>query len=242
MKFYDLHVQSNFSEGENSIEELAKFAKNLGYSGIAVCDYFESMEKLRKLKEIIKSMDIDIEVFPGVEIRTKSVEELKEIIKKVREEVLIVVVSGGNYLINRAACEDSRVDILAHPELGRNDSGLDHICARAAAENNVAIEINFREMLYSFRKPRSHIFAHISRNIKLCTKFNTPLVICSGARSIWDMRGARELVSVANTLGLDLSKAFAAVTSTPQQIIEDNKKKLEGKKITEGVEIVEDNG
>jgi ribonuclease P/MRP protein subunit RPP1 len=239
MKFYDLHVQSVLSGGENSIEELAKFAKGLGYSAIAICDYYQNMNTLKELKKKIESIEVDIEVIPGVEIKAKDVKELKETIKKVRDEVLIVIVSGGNYLINRAACEDSRVDILAHPELGRTDSGLDHICARAAAENNVAIEINFREILYSFRKPRSHVFSHISRNIRLCDKFNTPMIICSGAQSIWDMRGARELVSIANILGLDLSKAFAAVTSIPQQIIEDNKKRLEGKKVTEGVEIVE---
>jgi hypothetical protein len=46
-------------------------------------------------------------------------------------------------------------------------------------------------------------------------------------------------VSVANVLGLDLGKAFHGVTTVPQQIIENNKKKLEDKKVAEGVEEVD---
>ena len=147
--------------------------------------------------------------------------------------------SGGNYEINRAVCEDPRVDILAHPELRRIDSGLDQVCLEAATRNNVAIQINFREILYSFRRPRSYILNHVTKNIMLTNHFRTPVIICSGAQSTWDMRAPRELVSIANVLGLDLGKAFLGVTSVPQQIVENNKKVLEGRKVTEGVEIIE---
>lgn len=239
MKFYDLHLQSNLSEGENSIEEMVRIAEKLGYSGIAICDTYQGKEKIDELKKAIKEVETEIGVYLGVDIKAKDVNELKEIISKVREKVLVVVVSGGNYNINRAACEDSRVDILAHPESGRIDSGLDQVCLEASARNNVRIQINFREILYSFRRPRSYILNHITKNIRLADHFRTPVIICSGAQSTWDMRSPRELVSIANVLGLDLGKAFQGVTSVPQQIIENNKKVLEGEKITEGVEIVE---
>jgi RNase P/RNase MRP subunit p30 len=51
------------------------------------------------------------------------------------------------------------------------------------------------------------------------------------------MRNPREFVSLINVLGLDIGKAFASTTSTPQSIVEGNKKTLEGDKITEGVEV-----
>lgn len=140
--------------------------------------------------------------------------------------------------MNRLACEDSRVDILTHPEENRTDSGLDEPTMKAANVNNVSIEINFNEILNSFRKPRSYVLNHIATNIRLCDHYRIPMIISSGAKSIWDMRPPREMVSMANSLGLELGKAFAAVTSIPQQIIENNKKVLEGTKITEGVEEV----
>ena len=239
MKFYDLHIKSNLSDGENSVEEMIRFAEKLGYSGIVICDDYESKEKLAELKNLIKEVETEIEVYPGVLIKADSVNEMKEKISKVRESALVVVVAGGNYEINRAACDDPRVDILAHPEQGRIDSGLDDVCMEAATHNNVAIQINFREILYSFRKQRSYTLNHITKNIELANHFRTPVIICSGARSTWDMRAPRELVSIANVLGLEISKAFLGITSVPQQIIEGNKKTLEGKKITEGVEIIE---
>jgi ribonuclease P/MRP protein subunit RPP1 len=239
MKFYDLQIQSNLSSGENTIEEIIRFAEKLGYSGIAICDTFESKEKLDELKESIKNIETNIEVYLGAYIQAKDVSELNEIISKVREKVLVVVVAGGNYNINRAACEDSRVDILAHPEMRRIDSGLDQVCLEAATRNNVAIQINFREILFSFRKPRSYVLNHITKNIRLADHYRTPVIVCSGAQSIWDMRAPREFVSIANVLGLDLGKAFLGATTVPQQIIEKNKKTLEGKRITEGVEEVE---
>jgi ribonuclease P/MRP protein subunit RPP1 len=239
MKFYDLQIQSNLSSGENSVEEIVRFAEKLGYSGIAICDTFENKEKLDELKEAIKKIETDIEVYPGVYIQTTDVSELRDIISKVRDSVLVVVVAGGNYNINRAACEDPRVDILAHPEMGRIDNGLDQVCLEAATHNNVAIQVNFREVLYSFRKPRSYVLNHIAKNIRLTDHYRTPVIVCSGAQSIWDMRAARELISIANVLGLDLGKAFIGATTVPQEIIVKNKKTLEGKRITEGVEVVE---
>jgi ribonuclease P/MRP protein subunit RPP1 len=230
MKFFDLHVQTE------NIEEIAKFAKDLGYSGIALCNEWESTEKLDKLKEKIAKVK-DVEIYLGVTITTKNPDELRKIIDKVREKVMILIVRGGDFAINRVACENPKVDMLAHPELGRIDIGLDETCLKKAAENNVAIQVSFREIINSYRKPRSYIFNHIATNLRLADKFNTPIIICSGAQDKWEMRGPRELVSVLNVLGLDLGKAFASVTSTPQNIVEKNRDTLEGKRVTKGVKI-----
>lgn len=239
MKFYDLFVQSDLSGGESNLQQLIDFARKLGYTGIAVCDNYQGIEKLEELKKRISEVKTDIEVYPGVNIIPTSVNEMKEIVNKVREKVNLVVVSGSDYSINRAACDDSRIDILMHPELGRSDSGLDEPSLEAATQNNVTIGISFREILYNFRKPRSYILNHIARNLMLCDHFRTPFVVCSCAQSVWGMRSPREFVSLVNILGIDIGKAFASVTSVPQAIVEGNKKTLEGDKVTDGVETVE---
>lgn len=239
MKFYDLHVQSRMSGGENTVEQLVDFAKRLGYSGIAICDNYQGPEKLDELKNEIAKLNTDLEVYLGVKIQAKTVSEMKEILSRVRDKVMIVAVSGGDYLINRAACEDSRVDILSHPEFGRFDSGLDEPCLELAAQNNVAIEINFRNVLNSFRRVRSYLLQSLEQNIRLCENFKTPMITCSGAQSTWDMRAPRDMISLANVLGMDISKAFSSMSSNALQIVEENKKTLEGKRITDGVEVVE---
>jgi ribonuclease P/MRP protein subunit RPP1 len=239
MKFYDLFIQSNLSGGESGIRQIVEFAEKLGYAGIAICDNYQGQEKLEELRKLISEVKSDVEVCQGVNIAAQSVNEMKDLISKVREKVDIVVVSGGDYAINRSACDDSRIDILMHPELERSDSGLDEPCLEAATHNNVAIGISFRELLFNFRKPRAYIINHIAKNLMLCNHFRTPFVMCSCAQSVWGMRSPREFVSVASVLGLDIGKAFESVTSMPQKIVEENKKTLEGTKVTDGVEEVE---
>jgi ribonuclease P/MRP protein subunit RPP1 len=239
MKFYDLNLQSNISGGESTIEQIVDLAKKLGYSGIAICENYQGSEKIEELKNAISNVNTDIEVYTGVRIQAKSVGEMKEILSKVRDKVTVVVVEGGDYAINRAACEDPRVDILSHPEMGRFDSGLDEPCLDLAAKNNVAIEINFREVLNSFRRVRSYLLQSLEQNIRLCEGFKTPMVVCSGAQSIWDMRSPRDMVSLANVLGMDIVKAFSSLSTNAQLIVEENTRSLEGKKISDGVEIVD---
>lgn len=229
MKFYDLHVQPV----ESSIEEIIKTAEQLGYSGVCITAIPENFEKLEKAK----SIQSKIELYTGIIISANETDILKKLIDQYREKVDIIIVSGGDYKINRAACENPKVDILAHPERERNDSGLDEACLTAAKKNNVAIEINFKEILNNYRRMRASIMQLNYQNIKLCAEMKAPIILASGALSIWDMRAPRELISVAGILGIELAESFNLMTAVPQTILEKNKKKLDNKIITEGVEI-----
>ncbi|MBR9682095.1 MAG: hypothetical protein GOV02_00280 [Candidatus Aenigmarchaeota archaeon] len=236
MKFYDIGIQTSLSEGESSLGQIIEFAEMFGFEGIVICD---KPEVLNQLKEAIKLAEPKIEVYAGVKIHAKNPQDMRNLINKCREEADVVIVAGGDYDINRAACENSKVDILSHPEMGRIDSGLDEVSVKLAANNNVAIEINFGEILHGYRKGRSFVLSHIARNVMLCKEYGAHLILSSGARSKWDMRDPRELIAVGTVLGMELNKAFDSMSAIPEQIILKNKAKLEGKIITEGVEVVE---
>lgn len=215
MKTYDLHVHTNLSSGENSIAEMVSLSQRLGWSGLAVCDHWTDIKALKKAEDAVSSArQQGFDVALGVEIKTSSPGDVGRTAKKLRRRVDVVMVSGGNAEINRAAVETPEVDILSHPEFQRNDSGLDHVMAKLAAENNVCVEFNFRQLLYNFRKSRAHVLAHMRQNAKLCHKFNTPFVITSGAYSKWDLRGPRELAAMGQMIGFDLEKSMAALSGT----------------------------
>lgn len=240
MQFFDLQTFSGLSIGEHSVAEMAKFAEQLGWSGICIADSWHGLERITQLKEHIAAAqkETKVEILPGITLHPSTPGELKHLLERVRGAVLVVAVAGGDYAINRAACEDNRVDILAHPERGRPDSGLDDICCRAAVANGVAIGVSFREVLYSSRRGRARVLQQISTNIQLATSMRAPLVFVSGAQSKWDMRDPRQLTALANTLGAELPTAFAAVSDIPNQMIVRNKKLLEGRVAGKGVEIV----
>ncbi len=236
--FYDMIVHTNVSIGENSLDEVVDMAKKLGLDGICVPTYYTSLKDLKEYTSTLKKYD-EIDVVSGVIVKADSPQDMNNIVSMVRKKVEMVIVHGGEYSINRAACENPMVDILAHPELNRTDSGLDHICAKSATDNNVAIEINFRELLESSGTLRVRTLKKIMKNVRICRNYKTPLITTSGAVSIWNMRSGRELASVANLVGLPITEAIETVSTVPEKIVEDNRKKLNKEKIGD-VEVIDD--
>jgi ribonuclease P/MRP protein subunit RPP1 len=238
MKFYDSQIFTNLSVGEDSLEKMAETAKALGYSTIVIADLFQGLDRFKLFLEEVQKVKVDgLEIITGVTIEAKTVDEMKNVLSKVRDKVFVVIVNGGDYAINRAVVEDSRVDILMNPHMGRIDSGLDEACLNFAKQNGIAIGINFRPLLKSFRRQRSLALQNISTNLELCKDFKIRVVGCSGAMSKWDMRDPRQLVAIANSFGLDLGSGFSALTGTPLEIIEKNRKILAGEAV-KGAEVI----
>jgi ribonuclease P/MRP protein subunit RPP1 len=239
MRFYDLQVFSNFSTGEHTISEMASMAERLGWSGIAIADVWSGHERLKHLKDSIAAaqQQVKIELVPAVTLRPKDVPELKRQLDEVRKLVTLVIVAGGDYNINRAACEDGRADIIVHPELGRPDSGLDDICLSAAAANGVAVGVSFNTVLRAGRKARARVLQHMAMNVQLCAAFRVPIILVSGGQSKWELRDPRQLIALAGVLGAELPHAFAAAADVPTTMIERNKRKLAGTSVG-GVEVL----
>lgn len=237
MHYYDFHVHSAFSEGESSLEEIANTAKFLGYSGICFAEYYRNKNQIDFLKEKILSVSkqVGIEIFLGFEAR--NVFELKKLARE-RRKYDVLLVRGYDLKLNRKAVETPEVDILTHPELGRKDSGFNHTMAKLAVKNNVAIEVNFRNILLSSKATRSHILQNISNNVKLCKKFKTPIIICSGAISHWQMRDPKVLISMGCLLGLELNEAKKCLSDVPKRIIQQIRERKSERWIMPGVREV----
>jgi ribonuclease P/MRP protein subunit RPP1 len=236
MRFYDLHVHSAFSEGISSLEDLAKTAKFLDYTGICFSTYFESREKLKKIKEECEkiSKKYGIQIWVGVEAR--DVKELRFLLKR-RNWFDLLLVRGGNLRLNRVAVEHKGVDILTHPSFKRKDPGINHIYAKLAAKNKVAIEINFREILICNKASRSQVLKNFLTIVMLAKKYKFPLIISSGAISHFELKHPLVLSSFLITLGLDIKEAKKCISTIPKEIL---KNALEKKKfIAPGIKVVE---
>jgi len=235
MRFYDLHVHSAFSEGISSLEDLAKTAANLDYSGICFSIYFESREKLRKIKEECEkvSKKYGIEIWVGVEAR--NLKELKFLLKR-RNWFDLLLVRGGDLRVNRAAVEHQGVDILTHPSFKRKDPGINHVYAKLAARNEVAIEINFREILICNKASRSQVLKNFSKIVMLAKKYKFPLIISSGAISHFELKHPLILSSFLITLGLEIKEAKKCISTTPKKILKNALEKR--KSIAPGIKVV----
>lgn len=198
--YLDLRVHSVYSKGVDSPARLKKEARDLGVDivlcdGVRYCDYLSA-----------------------IEIKADTKRELKKKISRARD-FDIIVVHGGKLEINRAAAQDSRVGILAHPWLGRRDSGVDAVVAREAAKNGVAIELCFRHLLA--QEHRIRVLSSIRRILRLWEKYKFRLVVTSGARSRYELRSRYEIRALLHLLGLG-EGAVEEIMCTPQEIIEES--------------------
>jgi len=162
----DLHAHSTWSDGGNSIEEMALVAKKLGYSYIALTDHSQSLKVAgglspQELKK--KRLEIDkinkrlkgIRVLYGTEVEIDSngnIDYKDEILKEF--EVVVAAIHSGfkqskEQLTRRTirACKNKYVHIIAHPT-GRlwgtrdaYDIDLEEVF-KAALDTNTSLEIN----------------------------------------------------------------------------------------------------
>lgn len=66
---FDLHVHSNYSDGHDDVKTILKAARKRGLNGIAVTDH-DSLGGSRAARRIIKDLNFEMIVIPGVEVTT----------------------------------------------------------------------------------------------------------------------------------------------------------------------------
>lgn len=214
--FFDIHVHGD--------EGLVREAKRLGYDGICIVyysdEYSQKMNDFRKIKD-----KFDIQIHKGVEITAKNVEDLRKKIKKFRKKVDILTVHGGDIKINRAASENPRVDIISHPYRNRIDCGINHVLAKKAARNNVAIDIDISYILKTRSSLRSKVLSQFREILKLNKKFNFPLIITNNAHSIYDLRTPKDIIAFLGCIGMAEKDVVKAMSINPIKILERNREK-----------------
>ncbi len=151
--------------------------------------------------------------------------ELKKELREHREENHVIIFLGGDEELNRKAVSDPRVDVILHPGRNRKDSGFDEPMAEKAAENNVALGLDFR-MLSTSDKRRVHTLSNWRKNLRLCEKHEVQYLITTAADEKHDLRAPRDLEAFIDSLGYSGKQAL----DTHREILEKNREKLgEGK-------------
>ncbi|HMK48012.1 MAG TPA: ribonuclease P protein component 3 [Methanocella sp.] len=228
LHFYDLNIHP-YPEGSSSVSRMALAAMQLGLHGVCVLPHHEFFAG----KEQWRSDGCG--VINGVEIVASNQNDMRRLIDKYRKKVAILAIHGGDEAVNRAACEDGRVDILMHPQEGGKTGGINHIIARLAADRNVAFEFSLYPLIHSRGGYRVKTIAAYRANFALARKYGAPYVITSGAVSHYDLRDARSIVSIARLFGLNEAEAVKGISHYPEQIIHRSSPTY----IMEGVELVE---
>jgi DNA polymerase (family X) len=162
----DLHVHSKWSDGQSTIEEMARAAQARGYEYMAITDHSQSLTIARGMTvEQIRAQAAEVaevnrklapfRVLHGVELEIKTDGTL-DYPDDVLAELDIVVAAAHQGLRHApeavtervlAACRNPHVDIIAHPTgrilNSREPSGLDVAALIEVAQSTgTALEIN----------------------------------------------------------------------------------------------------
>jgi len=162
----DLHVHSIWSDGRNTISQMAEAARRHGYQYVAISDHSPrlrvaggvSLENLKKKKKEIDQLNSRLKDFrilfgTEVEIDTEGRLDYNEATLKEFDFVIAAIHSGFEQsrqkLTERLikACQNKYVHAIAHPtgrHIGKRDSyniDLKELC-KVAVDTNTFLEIN----------------------------------------------------------------------------------------------------
>lgn len=220
--FFDLNIKG--SGLENNIK-LATEAFKYGWSHINFSYNQNEFQNALNFKDELKSeLNECISFDYTLEIKSTNINDIRKITNKFRSKASCISVVGGNLKVNRAVLENPKIDVLSRPYLQRYDSGLNHVLAREAFNNNVAVELVFHDVLKSYLSHRSKIISNFRDVYTLYRKFDFPLILSSRAHSIFDIKTTYDFIAFFSQTGLnkdEIEKSFL----TSSGILDFNKKR-----------------
>lgn len=107
-------------------------------------------------------------------IRESNFEKARKLIRESKDKEIIF--SSDDDELNRKILEKEKINILLINLTGKKDfqkqrdSGFNQVLAKIAKEKNVAIGINFDEIIQASQYEKPKILARLKQNIKLCNK------------------------------------------------------------------------
>ena len=250
MKFYDLNLRGqNYERDLALIKEANKFGwdyLNLNYSH----DNFDiALQYKEELIEELSEVDFEdtyrnrktnfdhAKLSMGINILNANSNEIRKITNRYRDKSNYISCLGGDLKINRNVCENYRVDVLSRPYYKRRDSGMNHVLAKEAARNNVAIELCFRDILNNYLKYRANVISSFKEILMFHRKFKFPLILTTDSKSVYDVRSTRDIVSFFRSIGFTDKEIYNGFYYYPKQILEFNQEREN--MIVRGVKVIE---
>jgi ribonuclease P/MRP protein subunit RPP1 len=194
-----------YPDGESTAARLALTAARCDFSGIVVRNAPAALADGPSRDVIANEYDID--VAEAVEISGETPSAASARVKECREEHTLVVVRGSKSL-NRFACEEPRVDVLARP-MANGD--VNHVLARAAKRNGVRFEFDFGRVLRASGGRRVQALADLRKLREIVTHYDAPYVVSANPESHLEIRAPRELLALGEVIGFDREQVAAGL-------------------------------
>jgi len=197
--------------GDTTVRRFALEAKALGFDSIVAMDTPAG------------SFD-GVEVFSGITIQDALVKDVISRVKRVRDTGTVVSVCARDNGFNRAVIGQKGVHIIRGIHAA-DKNAFDHVTAKMAADNGVAMDIDLSVLINSRGASRQRAIHRYHDVLVFERRYGFPVTLSSHARSYLDLRAVREITGLCSLIGMDdagVEKALGAVgriTTPPQPAV-----------------------
>jgi ribonuclease P/MRP protein subunit RPP1 len=199
MKITDAAV-CPYPNGDSSVRRLALEAEALGFDSLVAIDTPSGKYG-------------SVEVRNGLFIRNAGMKDVIAQVKRAKDSGAVISVKAGDAGFNRGVVGLRGVHILRGvPAADRN--AFDHVTAKMAADNGVAIDIDLSVIIAGRGIARQRAIQRYRDVLVLERRFEFPLTLSTYARSVLELRAVREVSGLCSLLGMDIpdvERAFAGV-------------------------------
>lgn len=119
--------------------------------------------------------------------------------KQVNKDGCMKILVSPSPELMRKAVKLEELDAVLSPQRGRKDAGMNHVIAKAAAQNETSIILSFKQVTGS-RKKRMHNLSHWRTIIRLSDKYGFRIVLTTEAEQENDLRNPKDLEALLRTL------------------------------------------
>lgn len=200
-----------FPCGDTTVRRFALEAKALGFDSLVAVD--------------TPACSFDgVEVFRGILIRDAPVKDVISRLKREKETGTVFSVGARDNGFNRAVIGLKGVHILRGIHAAERNA-FDHVTARMAADNGVAIDIDLSVLIAGRGAARQRAIYRYRDILTFERRFEFPVSLSSHARSYLDLRAVREMSGLCSLIGMDttgVEKALGAVgriTAPPEPAV-----------------------
>ncbi|OPX65530.1 MULTISPECIES: RNase P subunit p30 family protein [unclassified Methanoregula] len=197
--------------GDTTVRRFALEAKALGFDSIVAMDTPAG------------SFD-GVEVFSGIVIQDALVKDVINRLKRVRDTGTVVSVCARDNGFNRAVIGLKGIHVLRAIHAA-DKTAFDHVTAKMAADNGVAIDIDLSVLIAGRGAARQRAIHRFRDMLTFERRFEFPVTLSSHARSYLDLRAVREITGLCSLIGIDdtgVEKALGSIgriTAPPEPAV-----------------------
>jgi ribonuclease P/MRP protein subunit RPP1 len=186
-----------FPCGDTSVRRMALEAKALGFDSLVAID--------------IPSGSFEgVDVLGGVLVQDATMRDVIIRVKRARDSGAVICVSARDNGFNRAAIGLKGVHILRGIHAA-DKAAFDHVTAKMAADNNVAVDIDLSPLIAARGVTRQRTIHRYRDILSFERRFEFPVTLSTSARSCLDLRAVREITGLCTLIGMDMDDVEQAL-------------------------------